>query len=98
MGDIKNQILLMRGHMGVSENRGTPKSSNFNDISILNHPFWGTTIFGNTHILFDVLKHLSCVCCLEVKALSFFGGKRKFRPGEKEDPTVFLDVAVESFC
>ena len=30
--------------MGVSKNSGTPKSS------IINHPFWGTTIFGNIHI------------------------------------------------
>ena len=37
--------------MGVSENRGTPKSSILIGISIINHPFWGTTIFGNTHII-----------------------------------------------
>ena len=36
--------------MGVSENSGTPKSSILIGISIINHPFWGTTIFGNTHI------------------------------------------------
>ena len=36
--------------MGVSENRGTPKSSILKGISIINRPFWGTTIFGNTHI------------------------------------------------
>ena len=38
-------------HMGVSKNRGTPKSSILIGISIINRPFWGTTIFGNTHIL-----------------------------------------------
>jgi len=32
----------------VSENSGTPKSSIFRWFSIINHPFWGTTIFGNT--------------------------------------------------
>ena len=37
--------------MGVSKNRGTPKSSIFIGFSIINHPFWGTPIFGNTHIL-----------------------------------------------
>ena len=37
-------------YMGVSENRGTPKSSILIGISIINHPFWGTPIFGNTHI------------------------------------------------
>ena len=36
-------------HEGVSENRGTPKSSILIGFSIINHPFWGTPIFGNTH-------------------------------------------------
>ena len=34
--------------MGVSKNSGTPKSSNLIGFSIINHPFWGTPIFGNT--------------------------------------------------
>ena len=38
-------------HMGVSTNRGTPKSSILIGFSIINHPFWGTPLFGNTHIL-----------------------------------------------
>ncbi len=38
--------------MGVSKNRGTPKSSILIEFSIVNHPFWGTPIFGNTHIVF----------------------------------------------
>ena len=29
---------------------GTPKSSILIGFSIINHPFWGTTIFGNTHM------------------------------------------------
>ena len=37
-------------HMGVFENSGTPKSSILIGFSTINHPFWGTTIFGNTHI------------------------------------------------
>ena len=36
--------------MGVSKNSGTPKSSILIGFSIINHPFWGTIIFGNTHI------------------------------------------------
>ena len=36
--------------MGVSENSGTPKSSILIGFSIINHPFWGTTIFGTTQI------------------------------------------------
>ena len=38
--------------MGVSETSGTPKSSILIGYSIINHPFWGTPIFGNTHINF----------------------------------------------
>ena len=45
---------LPNGHfmayMGVSKNGGTPKSSIFIGFSIINHPFWDTPIFGNTHI------------------------------------------------
>ena len=37
-------------YMAVSENRGTPKLSILIGVSIINHPFSGTTIFGNTHI------------------------------------------------
>ena len=36
--------------MGVSENRGTPKSSILIGFSIINHPFWGTSIVGNSQI------------------------------------------------
>ena len=36
-------------HLGVSKNNGTPKSSILIGFSIINHPFWGTPIFGNTH-------------------------------------------------
>ena len=37
-------------HMDVSENNGTPKSSILIGFSIINHPFWGTLILGNTYI------------------------------------------------
>ena len=37
-------------YMGVSTNNGTPKSSILIGVSIINHPFWGTPIFGNIHI------------------------------------------------
>jgi len=36
--------------MDVSQNSGTPKSSILIRFSIINHPFWGTPIFGNTHM------------------------------------------------
>ena len=37
--------------MDVSENSGTPKSSILIGFSIINNPFWGTPIFGNTHMI-----------------------------------------------
>ena len=36
--------------LDVSENSGTPKSSILIGFSIINHPFWGTSIFGNTQL------------------------------------------------
>ena len=41
------RIYKFRKHMGGSENGGTPKSSILIGFSIINHPFWGTPIFGN---------------------------------------------------
>jgi len=38
--------------MGVSKNGGTPKSATLIGFSIINHPFWGTPIFGNTHMFY----------------------------------------------
>ena len=39
-------------NMGVSKNNGTPKSSILIGFShYFHHPFWGTSIFGTTHIL-----------------------------------------------
>ena len=43
-------------HMDVSENSGTSKSSILIGLSIINHPFWGSPIFGNTHI--DLIQHV----------------------------------------
>ena len=40
-------------YIDVSKNSGTPKSSILIGFSIINHPFWGTTILGNTHISLD---------------------------------------------
>ena len=41
--------------MVVSENSGTPKSSILIGFSFINHPFWDTPIFGNTHMFHDFL-------------------------------------------
>ena len=52
-------------YMGVSKNSGTPKSSILTGFSIINHPFWGTPIFGNTHLYLyiqysHILHHYCC--------------------------------------
>ena len=44
------KIVCVFNYMDVSKNRGTPKSSILIGFSIINHPFWGTIIFGNIHI------------------------------------------------
>ena len=36
--------------MGVSKNNRIPKSSILVGFPIINHPFWGTPIFGNIHM------------------------------------------------
>ena len=51
-GGCWNILRMWFQHMDVSENRGTPKSSILIGVSIINHPFWGIPIFGNTHIDF----------------------------------------------
>ena len=38
-----------------------PKSSIFIGFSIVNHPFWGTPIFGNTHMLVLYWKGFSTI-------------------------------------
>ncbi len=44
-GDV-DDIIWVFPKIGVP-----PKSSILIGFSLINHPFWGTTIFGNTHIL-----------------------------------------------
>ena len=54
-------------YIGVSKNRGTPKSSILIGFSTINHPFCGAPIFGNTHIYlhlvdfaFLLFLHIPC--------------------------------------
>ena len=44
-------IYIIYIYMGGSWNRGTPKSFILVGFSLINHPFWGTPIFGNLHII-----------------------------------------------
>ena len=48
-----------RDQVGVSKNGGTPKSWILIGFSIINHPFWGTPIFGNTQVYNTTLKKLN---------------------------------------
>ena len=46
--------------MDVSENSGTPKSSILIGFSIINHPFWGTPIFGkHPYIMITIMITIS---------------------------------------
>ena len=60
-------LALSRGskfniYMDVSENSGTPKSSILIGFSNINRPFWGTPIFGNTHMAI-IWKESFKICC-----------------------------------
>ena len=58
---------------------GTPKSSILLGFSIINHPLWGTTIFGNTHVLKHPKKNaekpvlISRYVGLPGQSVDFFG-------------------------
>ena len=43
-------VVCQNVNVDVSENSATPKSPILIGFSIINHPFWGTPIFGNTHV------------------------------------------------
>ena len=47
---LTSPVNLQMDGMGVSENRGTPKSSILIGFSIINHPFWGTPTFLETPV------------------------------------------------
>ena len=60
--------------MGVSENSGTPKSPILIGFSIINHPFWGTTTLGNTHIYIYIhYIYFSLLCLEKLEVVLFFG-------------------------
>ena len=65
---LYGKVLMFLGYweMGVSKNKGTPKSSILIGFSSINHPFWGTLIFGNTQM--DEKWQTSRICLAD-----FFG-------------------------
>ena len=54
--------------LDVSKNSGTPKSSILIGFFIINHPFWGTPIFGNTQIGWYFQKKSKLVYSTQGKA------------------------------
>ena len=65
---MKNQnthhFTQRNGHLDVSKNSGTPKSSILIGFSIINHPFWSTPIVGNTLLEPEETQLvLQAVCC-----------------------------------
>ena len=61
--------------MDVSENNGTPKSSILIGFSIINHPFWGTPILGNTHMIFARLSPMLSGVAGQENLESFVGDR-----------------------
>ena len=43
-------VVCSHCYLGVSINGGSPKSSILIEFSMINHPYWGTTILGNPHL------------------------------------------------
>ena len=58
-GGVKWNESVLFVYMGVSKNNGTTKSSILIRFSIINHPFWGTPIFGNAHMLLVIVMSSS---------------------------------------
>ena len=77
IGDIWEFIVFdesfaKMSNVGVSKNNGTPKSSILIGFSIVNHPFWGTPIFGNTHV-----EVFMCLSLFVSKLNSFLANLRR---------------------
>ena len=74
--------------MAVSKNRGTPKSSILIGFSVINHPFWGTPIFGNTHLSVTLI----CLCLIGlIKCDQVFGWEFA-----KNTPPQLTDISPEN--
>ena len=60
--DMNDLVVYLEAiqYLDVSENSGTPKSSILIGFFVINHPFWGTPIFGNTHIN-DLVVYLEAI-------------------------------------
>ena len=78
--------------MGVSKNSGTPKSSMSIGFSIINHPFWGTPVFGKRKFQGGVTYFQSTQNCggfIEEYAASSFRVEAL-----KDDPQVIMETWI----
>jgi len=75
---VERKIIFQNHHLGVSENNGIPKSSILIGFSIISHPFWGTPIFGNTHIHEDKYKKMLTVFTGSTHVFVLRLGMRRF--------------------
>ena len=53
LGEVSWGFHVMLEHVGLSINGGTPKSSILIVFSIINRPFWGSSIYGNPHVIYQ---------------------------------------------
>ncbi len=67
----KNIYGELQVKMGASKNSGTTKSSILIGFFIINHPFWGTPIFGNTQMFQEcpVLDDTTLLLTHQIKSL-----------------------------
>ena len=81
--------------MGVSKNNGTPKSSISIGFFIINHPFWGVSLFLETPIYIYIYRYKSHVYTY-VPSLTHTNGRACPCAGEPDpaaDPVA--DLAVD---
>ena len=74
-------------HLGVSKNRGTPKSSILLGFSIINHPFWDTPIFGHIHLKITSLNEKEDH--FKIKPIHDVSKSSKFQGGSKAHFKIF---------
>ena len=82
-------------YMDVSENSGTPKSSILVGFSVINHPFWGTPIFGNTHMYYNY-HYVYKDRCTHMHICIHPDGEVRFSPAKKSafvDPKKYFNLS-----
>ena len=69
---VPESDVFLTEYVDVSENSGTPKSSNLIGFSIINHSFLGDPYFGNTHVISSERSNIQVVFSLQL-GVSFLG-------------------------